>query len=134
MRMRAVLFVLALAPALAGCYGCPGDPDTGWCCNRPVRLPCCGCTTLIPDPITFGRDCGPQGYCPDLPGRLVTTVRYSDPSLPPVGYVKIAAEPTAAFEAEPQVVVTSPPPPPPPVEAPPPVPEPEPEPAPDTPQ
>jgi hypothetical protein len=92
MRIRALaLSVLFLA--LPGCYGCPGDPDTGWCCNRPRALPCSGCVPLVPDPISFGRDCHQPMCCPDLPGRPIVTVRHHHHALPPAGAVIAAPAP-----------------------------------------
>jgi hypothetical protein len=131
--MRAIAFLLTLSAgfALGGCCSGPADPSTGWCCNRPRCLPCCGCTSLIPDLVTFGHECGPGPCTPDLPGRLVTRVRHHEEGLPPVGYVTVLPPGyVAPDEPAPPVVVgprpplpPPPPPPPPPVEASPPPPD-----------
>jgi hypothetical protein len=85
LRLRSVLLAAAVF-GLAGCYANPGDPDTGWCCNRPQCLPCEGCVTLIPDPVSMGGDCQPR-CAPTLPGRPVARLRYNDPALPPANCV-----------------------------------------------
>jgi hypothetical protein len=89
MRRRTIACSLLLLLGLAGCYGRPGDRDTGWCCNRPVSIPCEGCTSLLLDPIEICRPrCAPRtACCPGLPGEIHATVRHNHNPMPPPGAV-----------------------------------------------
>jgi hypothetical protein len=111
--LRALALALSLATggALAGCTTGPVDPSTGWCCNRPRCVPCHGCVSLIADPVEIGA-CAPCAT-PDLPGRLVTTVRHNETAVPPVGYVTMLPPGYEAPPPPPSVPPPLPPPPPP---------------------